>query len=297
VRFAVLGIAALVGGCHLWYKPVPIESAIGKERVFIAGDSFSVYRDPRFEIYGIGSQSVFDAYEQLNRTYRTFDRYFGAPVPRLAVVLSTSGVRADQELDSLLRNRGLTPLRYARPKNSVLQERLGEPGYEGSLWPVAPYAARVLLVSTASPSTTPPARVDTTAIALFPAWFRAAIMHVIGDASSLPLDVAYTKESPGSRIPVERLMGWTRATAADSALDPYRRATATENDRMFAAQSSAFAQFLLDREGPDILLRLARGYAEKRSFASMAAELKTGPTVAEMDERWLAWLTAQRPAY
>jgi hypothetical protein len=297
VRIAVIGIVALLGGCHLWYKPVPIESAVGRERIFIAGDSFSVHRDPRFEIYGIGSQAVFDAYEQLNRTYRTFDRYFGAPAPRLAVVLSTSGMKADQELDSVLRGRGLTPLRYARPRNSVLMERLGEPGYEGSLWPVAPFAARVLLASLAGPSATASARVDTSAIAVFPAWFRAAVMHVVGDASSLPLDIAYVQESRGTRITVERLMGWVRATAADSALDSYRRVGANENDRLFASQSSAFAQFLLDREGQDILARLARGYAARRTFESMAAELRTGPTVAEMDERWSAWLSAQRPAH
>jgi hypothetical protein len=294
-----LGLFVLVGGCRLWYQPVPIASAIGKEWVVIAGDSFSVHRDPRFEIYGPRSQAVFDAYEQLNRTYRTFDRYFGAPMPRLAVILSLGNAsRADTALDVALRSRGLTPLRYARPRTAVMRERLGTEGYEGALWPVGPNAARILLAALASPATSPATPVDTAAIAAFPAWFRAAVMRVVGDASALPLDIAFTREKRSSRWQVDRLVVMERFTAADSTLHPSRRAAADAIDRQFAAQASAFAQFLLDREGPDILNRLAHGYAARRTFDAMAQEFKTVPqSVAEIEERWLAWLAAQHPAY
>lgn len=296
---SVLAVTVLVGGCRLWYRPVPITSAIGKERLVIAGDSFSVHRDPRFEIYGPGSQAVFDAYEQLNRTYRTFDRYFGAPSPRLAVILSVNGtLKVDTAVDAELRGRGLTPLRYERPRQAVLQQRMGDAGYEGALWPVGPFAARVLLAALAAPTTTRATPTDTTAIAAFPAWFRAAVMHVIADASSLPLDIAYTKENRSARWPVVSLVVMERPAAADSALDSYRRTIVNAGDRQFASQASAFAQFLLEREGPDVLSRLARGYAAKRTFDAMAGEFKVAPnTVAEIEERWLAWLNAQRPAY
>lgn len=290
-----LGLAVLVGGCRLWYQPVPITSAIGKERVVIASDSFSVHREPRFEIYGPGSQAVFDAYEQLNRTYRTFERYFGAPTPRLGVILSTNGAaKANIAVEAALRARGLTPLRYARPRRALRQERMGDRGYEGALWPVGPYAARVLLAAL----TAPDAPVDTSAIAAFPAWFRAAVMHVVGDASALPLDVAYTKENGGSRWRVESLVAFERTASADSTLDPSRLAASDDAVRRFAAQASAFAQFLLDREGPEVLSRLARGYAARRSFDAMALEFRVAPkSVADIEERWLAWLAAQRPAY
>lgn len=264
----------------------------------MAGDSFSVHRDPRFEIYGLGSQAVFDTYEQLNRTYRTFERYFGAPPPRLAVILATSGAKSDSAVDEVLRGRGLTPLRYARPRNAVLQERLGYEGYEGVLWPVGPSAARVLLAALAGPANGPATPVDTSAIATFPAWFRAAVMHIVGDASALPLDIAYIKEDRGSPWQVASLVTMVRATTADSAFDSSRRAPSDEIERKFAAQSSAFAQFLLEREGPDVLSRLAHGYAAHRSFDAIAADFKSAPeSVAEVEERWLAWLAAQRPAY
>jgi hypothetical protein len=293
-----LGFAVFVGGCRLWYQPVPISSAIGKERVVIAGDSFSVHRDPRFEIYGPRSQPVFDAYEQLNRTYRTFDRYFGAPTPRLAVILSVNGTAgADSAVDVALRNRGLTPLRYTRPRTAVMRERLGALGYEGAMWPVGPFAARVLLAALATPalSGTP---VDTSAVATFPAWFRAAVMHVVGDASSLPLDIAHARENRGGRWQLERLLVMERPAAADSAVDSNRRSASDDADRQFASQASAFAQFLLEREGTDVLSRLAHGYAAHRTFDAMASEFKTAPkSVADIEERWLAWLAAQRPAY
>ena len=295
----MLGVAVLAGGCRLWYRPVPITSAIGAERVVIAGDSFSVHRDPRFEIYGPGSQAVFDAYQQLNRTYRAFDRYFGAPTPRLAVILSVNGtLKGDTSLDAALRSRGLTPLRYVRPRQAAMQQRMGEAGYEGALWPVGPFAARALLAALAAPTTTPTTPTDTSAIVAFPAWFRAAVMHVVGDANSLPLDVAYTQENRSARWPVVSLVVMERPATADSALDANRRTTLNEGDRQFASQASAFAQFLLEREGPEVLSRLAHGYAARRTFDAMALEFKSAPkSAAEIEERWLAWLAAQRPAW
>src|SRR5947207_1631703 len=96
VRLCVLcGLLFLSAGttaCRFWYKPIPVANAIGEERTLVGGDSVNVHREPRFEVYGRNPETVYDGYEQLNRAYRAFERYFGAPAPRLAVVLSDDSV-------------------------------------------------------------------------------------------------------------------------------------------------------------------------------------------------------------
>ena len=78
----------------------------------------------------------------------------------------------------------------------------------------------------------------------------------------------------------------------------FRSVDGDDHDRRLSAEASALAQFLLDREGPDVLRRLGRGFATGRTFEEVAADFKALPhTVADLDERWLAWLAAQRVAY
>lgn len=295
MRVALLAAAVALGGCGLFYRPVPIRSAIGKERTTLAGDSFSVHRDPRFEIYGPGSQSVFDAYEQLNRTYRAFDRYFATPAPRLSVVLyPESSKPRDSAPDRELRGRGTAVMRFVRPFRVSLRERVGDDGYGGSLWPVGPGATRLLLASIASPAAT----LDTAVLAQLPAWYRSAVMSIVGDGTALPIDVEYMKENRGNRWTLEQLLAIQRPTSADSALDPYLRDDANDNDRRFASQSSAFMQFVLEREGPGTMAALGRGFAKGESFAVQATRFRVLPTTAaELDERWLVWLAAQHPIW
>ena len=260
----------------------------------VAGDSFSVYREPRFAIYGPGGRAVFDAYEQLNRTYRAFDRYFGPRTPMLSVVLYPPAFKPRELAEQSLRDSGAVVLRFVRPLRAALKERVGDDGYEGSLWPVGPLASRLLLASVASPAAT----VDTALLARLPAWYRSAVMSIVGEGTSLPMDVEYVKENRGSRFTLEDLLARDRPTSADSALDPYRRDDASDHDRQFASQSSAVMQFLMEREGPATMSELAHGFAAGESFAQQAARFRVLPrTVTEIEEKWLAWLAAQRPIW
>jgi len=296
VTLLAAGAAAVtLGGCGFWYRPVPIANAIGKERTALAGDSFSVHRDPRFDIYGPGSRAVFDAYEQLNRTYRTFDRYFASPPPHLAVVLYPEASKPrDSAAVQALRDRGVPVLRFVRSFRTSQRERVGDDGYEGSHWPVGPAAVRLLLASIGAPS----ASLDTAALARLPAWYRSAVMSIVGDGSALPTDVEYVKENRGSRLTLEQLVSTERSTSADSVLDPYRRDDASDRDRVFASQSSAFMQFLQEREGPGVLAALGNGFASGQTLAQQASRFRVLPqTMADMEERWLAWLVAQRPTW
>lgn len=295
MRVGLLAAAVALGGCSYWYRPVPVRAAIGKERTALASDSFSVHRDARFEVYGPGSQAVFDAYEQLNRTYRAFDRYFSAPAPRLAVVLYPEWSKpGDSTAERVLRERGAVVLRFVRPLRASFRERVGDDGYEGSLWPVGPAAVRFLLASAAAPDVP----LDTTTLARLPAWYRSAVMSIVGESGTMPEDVQYMRENRGSRWTLDQLLALDRPTSADSALDPYRRDDADDHDRRFSSQSSAFMQFLIEREGVGTMAALGRGFAKGEAFALQASRFRVLPrTTTELEERWLAWLSAQRPVW
>src|SRR5438876_12093303 len=112
----------MLSGCgwikRFWYDPVPVANAIGEEKAKFGNDTVNVYRDPRFEVYGPSAGTVYDGYEQMNRTYRLFDLYFGAPAPKLAVLLADSEANVDSSATRELRARGFAFLSYVRPRSA-----------------------------------------------------------------------------------------------------------------------------------------------------------------------------------
>jgi hypothetical protein len=291
----LLATAATVSGCRFWYKPVPVDNAIGDEKTVLAGDTLSVHRDSRFEVYGPSPEAVYDGYEQLHRAYRAFERYFGIRAPRLAIVLAKDTSRPmDPAVLRDFRDRGFSLVRYARPKSFKSPSRYGALGYGGVVWPVAPTAARTMLarfVDSQLPPTGDGVRTDSALLARFPLWYRAAIIHLIGEAGAPANDLDYVREKRGQVSPLRDLLTLVRSPSADSILDPSRRSEADEFTRIVAAQASTLAQFLVDREGAAVLGQLGRGYLAGRSIHEMIAEFKNAPkTIGELDQKWRTWI-------
>lgn len=290
----LLLVAPLAAGCRFWYKPVPVANAIGEERAVLAGDSMHVYRDSRFEVYGPNAESVYDGYEQLNRAYRGFDRYFGAPSRKLAFVLSRDSVR---QLDSTtlrsFADRHFTVVQYVRPRGVRTRPRYGGIDYGGILWPIAPTAARRLLAEFARSRAGAAAtgQTDETLLELFPVWYRAAVMRLAGDAASSMKDLERVRDKRASLIPLKDLLPMVRPPAGDSALDPSRNSDADEYTALLAAQSAMLARFLVEREGPAVVGRLGHGYATRRNVADLLAEFSSAPgTIPELERQWLIWI-------
>lgn len=293
----LLFAAAAIGGCRFWYKPVPVANAIGEEKALLAGDSINVYRTDRFEVYAPNPEAVYDGYEQLNRAYREFERHFGTPAPRLAFILYTDSVPALGDAARSFRDRGLTPVQYGRPRSLRTRARYGGLDYGGILWPIAPTAARQMLARMA---TTEPgaagAASDSVALDRFPAWFRAAVMHLVGEAVSSGSDLETLREEREALLPLRELLTLVQPSNADSLLDPSRRAEAAEHARVFAAESAMLARYLVEREGPGVMSRFARGYLMHRSLAEMMAEFRSLPkTIPELERRWKVWLETREP--
>lgn len=288
---ALLLVAA--GGCRFWYKPVPVANAIGEEKTVLAGDSVNVHREERFEVYGRNAETVYDGYEQLNRAYRTFERYFGAPAPRLAVILSDDSVpHIDTGTARAFQNRGLTVIRYTRPRSYRNPTRYGALGYGGVLWPIAPTAARKMLALYAESHLEQDGHLsDAAVLERFPLWFRAAIIHLVGEAVSSTTDMEKVRERRSALVPLREMLTLVRPAAADTLLDPSRRAEADDFTLLFAAQATTLARYLAETEGPASLGRLARGYLSTRSLSEMLSEFRNAPRdVPQLERRWKAWL-------
>jgi hypothetical protein len=295
LRPLALGVGVLLaaGACRFWYKPVPVENAVGEEKTVLAGDTMRVYRDARFEVYGPNPEAVYDGFEQLNRAYRAFERYFGSPVPRLAMVLADTAVRIEGETLKSFRDRGFTVVAYDRPRSVRSRRRYGTVDYGGVMWPIAPSAARALLARFADQQReSDPARVDST-LRRFPLWYRAAVIHLVGEAAAIAFanDLDYVRDKKNNLLPFLELLTLVRGPDLDSLLDPSRRGDADENTRIMAAQSSTIGRFLVEHEGPAVLARLGRGYVAGRPIEVMIGEFRTLPrSIPALEERWKQWI-------
>jgi hypothetical protein len=180
---------------------------------------------------------------------------------------------------------------YARPRVSRLRPRGGLIEYGGVVWPIAPTAARVMLERYAESRVPPGAAQAASTLDRFPLWYRAAVIHLVGDAGTLANDVEYVREHRDRWFPLKDLLTLVRSAAADSLLDPSRRNDADDATRIIAAQSSTFGRYLSEREGPAVIGRLAQGYLTNRALSEMIAEFRTAPrTVQELEGRWRAWI-------
>jgi hypothetical protein len=292
VKFLVVIAAAVsLTGCRFWYKPVPVANAIGEQKALLAGttDSLNVYRETRFEIYGPNVESVYDGYEQLNRAYRAFEHYFGEPAPKLAIVANKDTAQALVAASRALQARGFSLVRYIRPRN--VQRRYNGLNYGGTLWPLAPVAARALLGHYAIGKLPDGTATVDAALDRYPLWFRAAVIHLVGEAGSATNDLDYVRDKRGELRPITELVALVRPSNQDALLDPSRRGEADEFTRVAAAESAMLARYLVEREGAGILERLSDGFLAGRTFASMSAQFTSAPKdIVELDRVFRIWI-------
>jgi hypothetical protein len=300
VRHPAIVVAALLlsvggAGCRFWYKPVPVANAIGETEMVLAGDTVNVHRDERFELYGPNSEAVFDGYEQMNRAYRAFERHFHARPPKLAVLLfQDSIVPLDAATTKTFRDRDFLPLYYARPQSVRSRRRYGGLDYGGATWPIAPTAARVMLARFADQELGGGPRPDNVVLERFPLWFRAAYLHLLGESGAFERDMQLVREKRALWMPLKDLIVMVRPAAGDSLLDPSRRNEADETMQLLAAQATTLGRFLVEREGPAVLGRLARGYLTNRPIADMLRETRSGTrTVADLERSWQVWVATR----
>lgn len=291
-RLVVLGAVAVLGSaCGTFYKPTPVANAIGEARAVLAGDTVRVYREDRFEVYGPNAEAVYDGYEQLNRAVRMFERHFAVRAPRVSVVMARdTTIQVDSASARDIRTRGYHLVHYMRPRWMRSRGSYRTLDYGGVLWPIAPVASRAMLARFADARLGGVPRPDTVVLERFPLWYRAAVMHLVGDAT-FAYDVDHLRENRGKWQPMRTVLTLVKPSSADSLLDPSRRGEADEFTRTVAAQASTLGRYLAEKEGPAVIGRIGAGYLAGRSLAEMLGEFQTAPkTVEELEMRWRVWL-------
>ena len=291
MRWSLFLVAFAISGCRYWYKPTPVANAIGDEKAVLAGDTMRVYREARFEVYGPDEQAVYDGYEQMNRAYRAFERLFGTEPPHLAVLLAKDTMlHVDSAVSRGFAARGFRFLRYVRPRPEY--QRYGSLAYGGILWPVAPTVGRLMLAHFALTQGVPAdtTRADSAALARFPVWYRAAVMHLIGEGA-VSNDLEFLRDKRSDWLPMQELLTLVRSPADDRALDPSLRGDADDASRVIGAQSATVAQYLVEHDGASVMRRLAQGYLSGKSISEMLAELSaTSHGTAELEQNWKVWV-------
>ena len=290
MKWSLFLFAFTLGGCKYWYKPTPVANAIGEEKVVLGGDTMRVYRESRFEIYGPDEQAVYDGYEQMNRAYRGFEHLFGTEPPHLAVLLAKdTSLHLDSTVSRGFAAHGFRFLRYVRPKPEY--QRYGSLAYGGILWPVAPTVARLLLAHFAQTQTGGSgASSDSAALAMFPAWYRAAVMHLIGE-DAISNDLEFLRDKRDAWLPMQELLTLARSPAEDGSLDPSLRGDVDEASRILGAQAATVAQYLIEHEGAGVMRRLAQGYLGHRSITEMLNDLSaTARATAQLEQNWKVWV-------
>lgn len=294
MKLLLLAATVLLGGCHMWYKPVPVENAIGETEAVIDGDTLNVHRERRFEIYAGNPEVTYDGYEQLNRAYRAFERHFTSPAPRLAVFLFPDTVDPlDAGTVKSFNDRGFTIVEYARPRSVRAARRYNRLDYGGVDWPIAPTAARVMLARFAEAQVGPTAEglSDDQLLQRFPFWYRTAVYHLIGESGAIENDLEIVRERRHQWLPIKDLIVLVKPASADSLLDPSRRSEADEITQILSAQAATFGRFLVEREGAAVLGRLARGYLSGRPIAEMVAEFHSTPRrIEDLEQAWRTWV-------
>jgi hypothetical protein len=290
-RFAVLGAVAALAACGTFYRPVPVSNAIGEAKAVLAGDTVRVYREDRFEVYGPNAEAVYDGYEQLNRAVRMFERHFAVRAPELSVVMARdTTIQVDSASAREIRGHGYHLVHYIRPRWMRTRGSTRSLDYGGVMWPIAPTASRAMLARFADERLGGATRPDTLVLDRFPLWYRAAVMHLFGDAT-FGHDVEHLRENRGKWQPLRTVMTLVKASSADSLLDPSRRSEADEFTRTVAAQASTLGRYLAEKDGPAVIGRIGAGYLSGRSLGEMLREFQTAPkTIEEIEARWKDWL-------
>jgi hypothetical protein len=135
---------------------------------------------------------------------------------------------------------------------------------------------------------------DAAALARFPVWYRAAIMHLIGEPGAISNDIEYLHDQRSSWLPLQELLTLVRSPADDDALDPSRRNDADATSRIVGAQAATVAQYLVQKDGPSTMRRIAQGYLSGESTTQILADIPSASHgLPHFEQNWHVWVETQ----
>jgi hypothetical protein len=290
-----LAVSATTSGCivkKFVYRPVPVANAIGDSTTTLAGTKYHVYRSDQYELYGPTAVSVAASSTQLNRTYREFAKHFGFGGPMMAVVLADSAFLLSPNDAGIFAQRALHTFVYVRPHNLKDVEGVAPDAREEEIWPVAGRSARELLAAYVDLRQHKTPEVETSAhgadyhISPLTNWFVAGVVALLSDPGAPERSIDYFLERMDEAPTAAELLDMRPSAQVVPDSEPHR-----ERRMLMSGSGVALTLFLVDREGPRIVSRIADAYLAGRTARDALQDAKQLPRNEEdLQRSWRAWV-------
>jgi len=289
-------LTAGIDGCFLRkyvYRPVLVANAIGDSTTTLSGTRVHVYRNDEYELYGPTALSVSTSEHQINRAYREFTKHFGVQGPPLAVVIADSAFALTPADAELFAKRRIHTFVYVRPHSLRDVEGVTPDTPEDEIWPVSARVSRELLTAYVASRRHVPPEVETATHPSdyhtdpLPIWFVDAVVALLSDPGAPDRVMDYLKDHLGDAAPVATLLDMKppNAGTVDSV------ATSKERRTIIGAEGVALTLFLVEREGPRIVGRLADAFLAGRTARDVTSKASHVPqNDTELERAWRTWV-------
>jgi len=290
-------LTVAVDGCFLRkyvYRPVLVANAIGDSTTTLSGTRLHVYRNDEYEIYGPTALSVSTSEQQINRAYREFTKHFGVQGPPMVIVIADSAFAISPADAGLFAKRRIHTFVYVRPHNLRDVEGVTADTPEEEIWPVSARVARELLSAYMASRRHLPPEVETAthtgdhhAADPLPLWFVDAVVTLLSDPGAPDRVMDYLKDHLSDAVPVATLLDVKPPNAGE--VDSV--AISKERRTMIGAEGVALTLFLVEREGPRIVGRLADAFLAGRTARDVTSKAQHVPqNDTELERAWRAWV-------
>ena len=293
---AICCLTTALDGCFLRryvYHPTLVANAIGDSTTTLSGTRVHIYKNDDYEIYGPTALSVSTAEQQVNRAYREFTKHFGAQGPPMVIVVSDSAFAISPADAGLFAKRRVHTFVYVRPHNLRDVEGVAPDTPEDEIWPVSARVARELLtayvatrrhLTPAVETATHPSDYHTDPL---PMWFVDAVVALLSDPGAPDRVMDYLKDHLADAPPLATLLDMSppNAGAVDTA------AASKEQRTIIGATGVGLTLFLVEREGPRVVGRLADAFLAGRTARDVTNSARHVPqNDRELERVWKTWV-------
>jgi len=293
---ASLCLTAALDGCFLRkyvYRPVMVANAIGDSTTTLSGTPVHVYRTDEYEIFGPTALSVSTAEQQVSRAYREFSKHFGTQGPPMVIVIADSAFAITPADAGLFAKRRIHTFVYVRPHSLRDIEGVAPDTPEEEIWPVSARVARELLTAYVSSRRHVPPEVETATHPSdyhtdpLPIWFVDAVVALLSDPGAPDRVMDYLKDHLGGAPPLTSLLDMHPPNAG--VVDTV--AASKERRTIIGAEGVGLTLFLVEREGPRVVGRLADAFLAGRTARDVTNEAHHVPQNDRDFERvWRTWV-------
>lgn len=296
VGLAVVCLTAGLDGCFLRkyvYRPVLVANAIGDSTTTLSGTTLHVYRNDDYEIYGPTALSVSTAEQQVGRAYREFTKHFGVQAPPMVIVIADSEFAIAPGDVGKFANRRIHTFVYVRPHNLRDVEGVTPDTPEEEIWPVSTRVSRELLAAYIAARRHQLQEVESRShnadyhLDPLPAWYVDAVVALLSDPGAPDRIMDYFRDHMADAAPAATLLDLHPPSAgvADT------MATTRERRALIGSEGLALTLFLVDREGPRVVGRLADAFlagGTAREIVNQSHHLPQNDR--EFERAWRTWV-------